>query len=174
MCQEQLGRLRSPKGECLASWSAPERLPLGLWAGAPADTGEERLVPGVQCHVPSPRGASQPCSSCPRLYSCSYSWPHSKFTPREWGLASLAQEVPGASWALMDSLCFPFPLPCWTLPSAEPSCLPECPALSAGPGGGPSDSLPWAALLLRGEGPPRGSPLCLYPPPLTGLEGIFL
>lgn len=72
MPQEQLGRLRGPKGRMLgqlecsgelqssgastaqdAGWAVERGLPLGLWVGAPANTGKELLVPGAQCHVPS-------------------------------------------------------------------------------------------------------------------------
>ena len=87
MSQEQLGRLRGPKLGCSASWSAQCQRCLGLrnrlWRGCSWDCGwghqlmqaEALLVPGTLCHVPSPRGASQPGSSRPRLYSCSRCWP---------------------------------------------------------------------------------------------------
>lgn len=82
MSQEQLGRLRGPRGRVLSQlgyagassafhW-AVERGSSGALGGG---TSKELLVPGTQYHVPSLRGASQPDSSHPRLYSYSYGWP---------------------------------------------------------------------------------------------------
>lgn len=33
-------------------WAVERGPPLGLWVGAPANTGKGLLVPGAQCHVP--------------------------------------------------------------------------------------------------------------------------
>lgn len=176
MSQEQLGRLRGPKGpglgqlECCGASSAQDSR-AALWSGCHRGSGQGHQLMQARsswCQAPSATCPAQgvlpslaPATLDYIVAALDCSWSHSEAV----GAGHPCTGGPSSFLGPVCSLCFPFLLPHWTLPPAQHSSLPECPALSLGPGRGPSASLPGAALLLRGKGPPRGSPLCLHPAP---------
>lgn len=127
-------------------------------------------MPGTQCHVPSPRGASQPGSSRPRIYSYSHSWgPHSE----GWGLATLAQEVPSSFLGPGGLSAFPSPSPTGPCPEQSPSASLSAQPYLWGLAEAHLPAFPELPFSLEVRGLLGAVPSVCTPPPLTGPEGNF-